>query len=110
MVSVEVAMRGDIESLVDLEALLFSEDAGVFDPYADVTSPLREAAADFERLLADDNSIVLVARRNDDVVGLVAGYSAKSGPTHQAVTCVAVHVDSYFENASARRRKSSPTR
>ena len=44
MTRVEIANRGDVESLVELEALLFAEDAGVHDPQADVTWPLREDA------------------------------------------------------------------
>lgn len=137
MTSVEIATRGDVESLVELEALLFAEDAGVHDPHADVTWPLREGAADFHRLLADHNSVVLVARLNGTVVGHVVGYTAPSNPTRQPVTvgvlrsmyvrsdgrgagvgqrlteafidwardqgCVELHVDSYFENAAARR-------
>lgn len=137
MTRVEIANLSDIESLVELEALLFAEDAGVHDPHADVTWPRREGAADFERLLAGEHSVVLVARRNDTVVGSVAGYSAQSSPTRQPVTfavlrsmyvrsdtrgegigqrlteafvewarnqgCIEVHVDSYFENAPARR-------
>lgn len=137
MTRVEIANQGDVESLVELEALLFAEDAGVHDPQADVTWPLREGAADFQRLLADGNSVVLVARRAGTVVGHVAGYTALSSPTRQPATfgvlrsmyvrsnarragvgqllteafidwardqgCVEVHVDSYFENATARR-------
>jgi hypothetical protein len=57
---VEIASQDDVESFVELEALLFAEDAGVHDPHVDVTWPEREEAADFQRLLADDNS---VARR-----------------------------------------------
>jgi GNAT superfamily N-acetyltransferase len=86
MTVVEFADEGDLEALVELEALLFAEDAGVHDPDADVTWPLREGAADFRRLLADDTAVVLVARRNDTVVGLVAGYTAQSSPTRQPVT------------------------
>jgi GNAT superfamily N-acetyltransferase len=137
MTSVEIANRGDVESLVEHEALLFAEDAGVHDPQADVTWPLREGAADFHRLLADDSSVVLVARRNGTVVGHVVGYTTRSSPTRKPVTfgvlrsmyvrsdargqgvgqrlteafidwareqgCVELHVDSYFENAAARR-------
>ncbi len=137
MTSVEIATQGDVASLVELESLLFAEDAGVHDPHADVTWPLREGAADFQRLLADDNSVVLVARRDGTVVGHVAGYTARSGSTRQPVIfgvlrsmyvrsnargagvgqllteafldwardqgCVEVHVDSYFDNATARR-------
>ena len=86
MTSVEIANHSDIESLVALEALLFAEDAGVHDPHADVTWPRREGAADFERLLPDHQSVVLVARRNDTVVGHIVGYTARSGPTRQPVT------------------------
>ncbi len=86
MTQVEVANEGDLEVLVELEALLFAEDAGVHDSLADVAWPLREGAADFRRLLADDNAVVLVARSNDTVVGLVAGYTIQSSPTRQPVT------------------------
>ncbi|MEO6571585.1 MAG: GNAT family N-acetyltransferase [Ilumatobacteraceae bacterium] len=85
MTTVEMANRGDVESLVELEALLFAEDAGMHDPHADVTWPLREGTADFQRLLLDDRSVVLVARRDGEVVGHVVGYTASSSPTRQPV-------------------------
>ena len=86
MTIVETAAQRDLEALVELEGLLFAEDAGVHDPHADVTWPTREGAADFQRLLADDNAVVLVARRSGSVVGLVVGHTAKSSPTRQPVT------------------------
>jgi GNAT superfamily N-acetyltransferase len=137
MASVERANQADVEALVELETLLFAEDAGVHDPHADLTWPAREGAADFQRLLADANSVVLVARLDGEVVGHAAGYTSPSSPTRQPVIfgvlrsmyvrstargvgvgrqlteafidwardqgCVEVHVDSYFENAPARR-------
>ena len=137
MTSVEIANQNDVGALVELEARLFAEDAGVHDPHADVSWPEREGAADFQRLLADDKSVVLVARLDGQVVGHVAGYRSQSSPTRQSVTvgvlrsmyvrssargagvgrrlteafidwardqgCIEVHVDSYFENAPARR-------
>ena len=86
MTKVETASNDDIESLVELEALLFAEDAGVHDRFADVTWPLREGAADFTRLLADDDSAVMVARRDSTIVGMVVGYTANSGPTRRPMT------------------------
>ncbi len=104
MTSVEIANPGDVESLVELEALLFAEDAGVHDPHADVTWPLREGRANFRRLLADDNSVVLVARRNGTVVGHVAGYAASSSPTRQPVTFGVLR--SMYVRSNARERAS----
>ncbi len=86
MTTVEIAGAEDLETLVALEALLFAEDAGVHDPHADVTWPLREGLNDFARLLADEDSIVMVARRDDTIAGMVVGYTARSSPTRQPVS------------------------
>ncbi len=86
MTTVEPARSNDLDTLVELESLLFVEDAGVHDRFADVTWPLRQGADDFARLLSDSNSVVLVARHGGAVVGMVVGSAAPSGPTRQPVT------------------------
>lgn len=86
MVEIASAVPGDIESLVELESRLFAEDAGIHDPNADVTWPSREGVADFEQLLADDDSVVFIARADGQAVGFTAGYASKSGPTRQPLT------------------------
>jgi len=137
MTTLDHAGIDDLDSLVELESLLFVEDAAFHDRHADVTWPRREGADDFKRILASDASVVLVAREEELVVGMVVGYTTQSSPTRQPVTyavlrsmyvrsgsrgegigqqlteafvvwardrdCVEVRVDSYFENASARR-------
>ena len=84
--SVELACSDDVVDLVELESMLFVEDAGVHDRYADVGWPGREGAADFRRLLADPSCVVFVARRDGAVVGSAAGYVSESGPTRQPMT------------------------
>jgi ribosomal protein S18 acetylase RimI-like enzyme len=86
VVTVERAQEADIDRLVELETGLFAEDAGVHDEFADPTWPIREGADDFRSLLASTDSVVLVARADDDVVGFVAGYRTPSSPSRQPVT------------------------
>ncbi len=85
MTTVEPATHDDIDELVELEAGLFREDAGVHEKFADVTWPQREGRDDFERLLADPSANVLVARAGNSVVGLAAGYVSESSPTRLPV-------------------------
>ncbi len=86
MVFVERAQEADIEQLVELETGLFAEDAGVHDEFADVTWPVREGAGDFNSLLSSGESVVLVAKADDGVVGFVAGYRTSSSPSRQPMT------------------------
>jgi ribosomal protein S18 acetylase RimI-like enzyme len=86
MITVEPAAREDIVRLVELESGLFREDAGRHDPFADTTWPDREGRQDFERLLANPQALVLVARDGVTVVGHLVGYLSESSPTRQAVT------------------------
>lgn len=81
--SIEPASVEDIDSLVELETLLFAEDAGVHDQFADVTWPEREGGDDFRRLLENEQSVVLIARDADIAVGMVVGYASESSPTRQ---------------------------
>jgi len=86
MTVVERAGTEDIEQLVELESALFREDAGVHERYADITWPEREGRGDFERLMADPNSFVLVGRDGHDAVGFLVGYLTPSSPSRQPVT------------------------
>ena len=85
MINIAEATPADIETLVELEAALFAEDAGQHDPHSDTTWPNREGRKDFEDLIASPDRIVLAACRDDVVVGLLVGYAAKSSPTRQPV-------------------------
>lgn len=80
------ATSADLDQLVELESLLFVEDAGVHDPYTNIEWPGRHAAADFERLLADDAALVLVARDGPTLIGMLVGYTVTSGSTRAPVT------------------------
>ena len=107
MTNVKAATQGDVEVLVELEGLLFAEDAGVHDAHADVTWPLRDGAADFQRLIADHDSVVLVARLDGEVVGHVVGYATQSSPTRQPVTfgvLRSMYVRSHARGAGVGRR------
>jgi ribosomal protein S18 acetylase RimI-like enzyme len=86
MITVDPAAREDIVRLVELEAGLFREDAGRHDPFADTAWPAREGRQDFERLLANPQALVLVARDDVTVVGHLVGYLSESSPSRQPVT------------------------
>ena len=85
MITVSQATSDDIEALVGLESKLFHEDAGRYDPYSDTTWPEREGRKDFGDLIDSPDGILLAGHRSDEVVGLLAGYAAKSSPTRQPV-------------------------
>lgn len=85
MIEVFEATASEIDPLVDLESRLFHEDAGQHDPFADPTWPAREGRKDFEDLIASPDGILLAARMSSEIVGLLAGYAAKSSPTRQPV-------------------------
>jgi ribosomal protein S18 acetylase RimI-like enzyme len=71
---ITVAVHADLDELVRLESQLFSEDAGVHDSRVDVSWPTRHAREDFVRLIDLESALVLVARREGDVVGHLVGY------------------------------------
>jgi N-acetylglucosamine kinase-like BadF-type ATPase/ribosomal protein S18 acetylase RimI-like enzyme len=83
---VEPARLEDVARLVELEGLLFAEDAGQHDRFADVNWPQRQGRGDFERLIADRACTVLVARDGSEIVGHLVGYTSRSSPTRQPVT------------------------
>lgn len=85
MVHIAVATERDVDSVVGLEGRLFAEDAGVYEPFADVGWPAREGADDCRRLIDDPNGIVLLARDAEADVGLLMGYSADASSTRQPV-------------------------
>lgn len=85
MLTVGPARDEDIDALIELEAALFAQDAGVHDPFSDPTWPRREGRQDFEDLMASPEGLVLAAWHGGAVVGLLAGYAAASSPTRQPV-------------------------
>ncbi len=85
MLDVEVATAADFDALIELESALFAEDAGQHDPYADTIWPRRKGRDDFEQLMASPECVVLVARRAEKSVGLLAGYTVPSSPARQPV-------------------------
>jgi GNAT superfamily N-acetyltransferase len=85
MIAVVEATPSEIDALVALEAALFVEDAGRHDPFSDPTWPQREGRKDFEDLISSPDGIVLAARSEDEVVGLLAGYATKASSTRQPV-------------------------
>ncbi len=78
MITVEAASSADLAELTDQGAALFTEDAGRYDTYIDLTWSQRQGRVDFERLIGDPGSLVLVARVEGAVVGHLVGY------THEA--------------------------
>ena len=103
MVSVERAEHDDIARLVELEAGLFTEDAGRHDPFADTAWPDREGRQDFERLLANPQALVLVARDGASVVGHLVAYASESSSTRQPViygVLRSLYVDTEHRNST----------
>lgn len=76
----------DIDQLAALQVQLFAEDAGVHEPFVDLTWSQREGHDDFAELLASDESVVLVAEADRRMVGFLAGYLSPPSPTHKRVT------------------------
>jgi ribosomal protein S18 acetylase RimI-like enzyme len=81
MVTIRTAETRDLDELVRLEGELFATDAARHEPLADPTWPTREGWWDFERLLADNQCLVIVADLDGTTVGLLVGYLAGSSPT-----------------------------
>lgn len=79
MVTIRIAEPRDLDELVRLESELFATDAAAHEPLADPAWPGREGRRDFERLLDDDQCVVLVA--DGATVGHLVGYLARSSPT-----------------------------
>jgi ribosomal protein S18 acetylase RimI-like enzyme len=103
---IEPARLSDVDALVELESLLFAEDAGVHDEFADVTWPRREGAVDFRRLLENDDCSVLIARSDDEVAGMVVGYVSSSSSTRQPVS-MAILRSMYVRQMHRRRGLAS---
>lgn len=64
----------DLDSVVELNALLFREDSGRRDSFVDQGWPEREGREHFERFLGWDPSLCLVAGVDAEIVGYLAGY------------------------------------
>lgn len=86
MFTIEAATIEDLDVLVEQGGVLFVEDAGVYDTFIDFTWSAREGRADFERLIASDDCLVLVARAGTEAVAHLVGYTHAASPTRQKVT------------------------
>ncbi|MGB8858392.1 MAG: GNAT family N-acetyltransferase [Ilumatobacteraceae bacterium] len=86
MFNVEPATADELDVLVEQGAALFREDAGSYDTFIDFTWSDREGRADFERLMASDDCLVLVAREGATVIAHLVGYTHAASPTRLAVT------------------------
>lgn len=75
------AVDFDVGEIVRLESLLFVEDAGRHEPFADVTWPQRSGAADAAALIASPKSVVLLATEGDAAVGVLMAYAVPSAET-----------------------------
>lgn len=80
------AAADDVDLLVTFEGALFAEDAGRYDTFIDLSWAEREGRADFERLLANEDCLVLVARDGPQAIGHLVGYARTASPTRQPVT------------------------
>ncbi|BDZ59380.1 hypothetical protein GCM10025872_30370 [Barrientosiimonas endolithica] len=100
--SIRAATADDIDSLVNLESRLFESDAGVHDPAVDKTWPQRKGRADFENLLSETKSLVLVASDGPDVYGHLVGWVSKSSDVRRGQ--VIGYVRSLFVDEHLRRR------
>jgi ribosomal protein S18 acetylase RimI-like enzyme len=102
MVTIRTAENSDLDELVRLEGELFATDAAAHEPLADPTWPTREGRRDFERLLADNQCLVLVADLDGATIGLLVGYLAGSSPTRLPST-YAVLRSLYVDTARQRQ-------
>jgi len=82
-----VAQAGaeDVDALVELQCALFREDAGEHDPHADITWAEREGRDDITQLMDSPDALVLAAKHDDTVVGMLIGYATQSSPTRQPI-------------------------
>ena len=81
MVRIDHASLADLPALVALESRLFEEDAARYDTFIDLSWSAREGSSDFERRIASDDCLVVVARQEAEVVGHLVGYTSASSPT-----------------------------
>lgn len=102
MIDVGEASSDDLDRLVALELQLFVEDAGRHDTFVDLTWPERHGREDFERLLADEESVVLVATDGADAVGHLVGYTQHASATRHDVRYGVLR--SMYVEAAHRRR------
>lgn len=80
------AAADDVDLLVTFEGALFAEDAGRYDTFIDLSWAEREGRADFERLLANEDCLVLVARDGPQAIGHLVDYTSAASPTRLPVT------------------------
>ena len=72
-VRVRRAGEGDVPEVVGLSAALFREDAGQRDPSMNLDWPAEEGRGYFAGLIGDDRCLCVVAERDGEAVGYLAG-------------------------------------
>lgn len=85
MTTLRLVEQSDVEDLVDLIGRLFADDAGVHDPYADVTWPRRQGQAHYEALVDDRKWLLLLAAQDRRPVGCLVGVLSEPTPTRREV-------------------------
>ncbi|UPZ27366.1 GNAT family N-acetyltransferase [Streptomyces sp. LRE541] len=92
--NVRRARPEDVPALVASSAALFAEDAGTRDPTVDITWPLTHGAERFTAKLDDPARLLLVAERDGEVVGHLAGVVAEGSAMRpvKVATLVSLYV------------------
>jgi GNAT superfamily N-acetyltransferase len=85
MATVDVARPEDVQALVELVAQLFRDDAGRYGTHVDISWPIREGLDHYTALSANPSWLLLVARDDDMIIGMLVGHVSEPSPTRQPV-------------------------
>ncbi len=77
-VEIMAASVEGVEELVRLNVRLFLEDAGIRDPHTDTSWPAKHGREHFLGLLSRDDAVCLLALREGEKVGYLAGHERES--------------------------------
>jgi GNAT superfamily N-acetyltransferase len=76
---IRIATKADVETVAELNRLLFREDAGSRDPFIDIEAASGEATSYFEEFISGESTTVFLAEKGKTTVGYLGGrYSALS--------------------------------
>jgi GNAT superfamily N-acetyltransferase len=87
-IAVNPVASDDIQALVTSVTGLFREDAGQHDTTVNIDWPTSEGAAYYSGLVDDPDSLMLLARDGEQVVGHLVG--KLNGPSDIRIECIAV--------------------
>ncbi|MFI9564429.1 GNAT family N-acetyltransferase [Streptomyces rishiriensis] len=93
-VSVRRAQPADVDGLVACSSALFAEDAGTRDPSVSIGWPREFGAERFAAGLGDPTRLLLVADRDGEIVGHLAGAAAEGSAMRpvKVATLVSMYV------------------